>query len=69
MDLQNLKQFQWGACGFIVAIQAAILNGKNNILKTSVANATAGKATDAHAILYPIIEDFCDNHKDFSPYQ
>ncbi|MUH00113.1 hypothetical protein F7734_50715 [Scytonema sp. UIC 10036] len=54
MDVYQLDQGNWGVCGFVAAIQAAVVNKKSGVsLKES------HKDT-----LYPVIENFCSSNKD-----
>ncbi|CAB3759015.1 hypothetical protein [Paraburkholderia solisilvae] len=57
MNVTELDQNNWGVCGFVAAVQAAIRNNK-----TSVA---LGATT--YGTLYPVIESFCKRHSELAP--
>ncbi len=55
MNVQNLNQNNWGICGFVAAVQAAIQNNHGNGINMT------GTSYDA---LFPLIKNFCSNNID-----
>ncbi|WP_429500925.1 hypothetical protein ACQUFY_26640 (plasmid) [Robbsia andropogonis] len=56
MNFPELNQNNWGVCGFVAALQAAVKNGKP---KAKLAN-------DTYNSLYPLITEFCNGHPNLS---
>lgn len=54
MDVKNLDQGQWGVCGFVAAMQAAVRNGVGG----------AAMRDTSYDTLFPQIEKFCKANGD-----
>lgn len=56
MNVSELNQNNWGVCGFIAAVQAAVKNKKTGV----------ALAANTYDTLFPLIENFCNRHGNLS---